>query len=114
MAENKNECCGSEETTKEEGKLQKAKDFWNNHKKEICTLLPVFIGAGIELVKIAAKRSVMREEQHLKDDYIYDRSMGHYYELRRKPNSSEWIQIDQRKQEGETLGCILQDMGMLK
>jgi hypothetical protein len=56
----------------------------------------------------------VKQEAHLKDEYIYDRSNGHYYELRRKIKSSEWQMIDQRKREGEMLGDILQDMRLLK
>lgn len=103
----------SEENQKK-GKIDKVKMFWNDHKKEIITLTPVIIGAVVEFAKIAAQKSTIKEERHLKDDYVYDRSMGHYYELRRKLRSSEWVQIDQRKSEGENLGNILQDMGVLK
>lgn len=95
-------------------KCTDAKIWCKNHKAEIITLAPVLISGTIELVKIVAKKGTVKEEQHLKDEYIYDRSNGHYYELRRKIKSSEWQMIDHRKREGEMLGDILQDMRLLK
>jgi hypothetical protein len=95
-------------------KFSDAKEWCNNHKAEIISLTPVLVSAAVELTKIAAKRGTINEERHLKDDYIYDRSMGHYWELRRKPKQSEQLMIDQRRREGEPLGGILQDMRLLK
>jgi hypothetical protein len=95
-------------------KFSDAKEWRKNHKAEIITLTPVLISAAVELIKIAAKRGTINEERHLKDNYVYDRSAGHYLEVRRKPKSSEWLMIDQRRREGEVLGDILQDMRLLK
>ena len=72
------------------------------------------MGGIIEIAKISTKRYTVNEEKALKERYIYDRSTGHYYEMKRKPKSSEWLQIEQRKQNGETLGWILNDMKLLK
>lgn len=100
---------------------EKAQVKWDNfkcwcsdHKEQIVVFGPVIIGGVVEVIKIAAKRGNVNEEKNLKERYIYDRSQGHYYELKRKPKSSEWIQIDQRKSEGEHLGNILRDMRLLK
>lgn len=95
-------------------KVQNATDWCKNHKEVIVVFGPVIISGVLEFIKISAKKSSVKEEKMLKDRYIYDRSQGHYYEIIRKPKSSEWIQIDQRKQNGEALGCILDDMGLLK
>ena len=100
------------ETAKE--KLSDVRQWCGNHKAEIMVLAPVLISGAVEMVKVATKKKNLNEEQHLKDNYIYDRSMGHYYELRRKLKSSEWLQIEERKAEGETLGRILEDMRVLK
>jgi len=50
----------------------------------------------------------------LKDLYCYDRSLGHYWKLRRELTNSEWVEIDQRKQNGERLADILDELKALK
>lgn len=89
-------------------------EWCKTHKETIIVFGPVVAGSLIELLKINNKRRTVNEEKALKDRYIYDRSSGHYYELKRKPKNSELLQIDQRKQEGESLGWILNDMRLLK
>lgn len=96
-------------------KFEDVKQWCKEHQNEALVLAPVVISGTIEVFKIVMKRKNLSEERSLKENFIYDRSMGHYYELRRKLKSSEWIQIEKRKLEGrETLGEILQDMNVLK
>lgn len=95
-------------------KLHCATEWCENHKEMIAVFGPVMIGSIVEMAKIATKNHTVNEEKALKEKYIYDRSSGHYYELKRQPKSSEWLQIDQRKQNGESLGMILNDMRLLK
>ncbi len=83
-------------------------------EKIVPVMAPVVIGSIVEIAKIATRQRSINEEKALKDRYIYDRSNGHYYELRRKLKTSEWLQIEQRKQNGESLGWILNDMRLLK
>ena len=56
----------------------------------------------------------MKEEKQLKNDYCYDRSLGHYWKLRRELTNEEWIAIDKRKRNGERLGDILAELKVLK
>lgn len=91
-----------------------AAEWCKNHKEAIIVFGPVIASGIVEICKISTKRHVVNEEKALKNRYIYDRSSGHYYELRRKPKNSEWLQIEHRKQNGETLGMILNDMRLLK
>lgn len=95
-------------------KIRNGVEWCKTHKELIVVFGPVFMGSLIEIIKISTKRHTVREEKALKERYIYDRSTGHYYEMKRKPKSSEWLQIEQRKQNGETLGWILNDMKLLK
>lgn len=95
-------------------KLHCAVEWCKDHKETIIVFGPVIMGGIIEICKISAKSHTVSEEKALKDRYIYDRSTGHYYELRRKPKTSEWLMIEQRKQNGESLGWILNDMRLLK
>lgn len=104
-----------------ENKKEKAKEklhgvvqWGSKHKAEIVVFGPVLITGAVEIIKTATKKQNLNEERRLKDNYIYDRSMGHYYELKHKLSSSEWLQIEERKGEGESLGRILKDMNVLK
>lgn len=94
--------------------LMRAVEWTKAHKEAIIVFGPVIMGGIVEIAKIQTKVHVTNEERALKERFIYDRSTGHYYELRRKPKTSEWLQIEQRKQNGETLGWILNDMRLLK
>lgn len=91
-----------------------AAEWCKNHKEAIIVFGPAIMGGIIEICKISTRRQTVKEEKALKDRYIYDRPAGHYYELRRKPKTSEWLQIEQRKENGESLGWILNDMGLSK
>lgn len=92
-----------------------AKIDWGKQHQEVVVIFgPVLLGSVVELIKIATKHHNISEERALKDRYIYDSSNRHYYEMRRKPKTKEWLQIDQRRENGESLGWILSDMGLLK
>lgn len=96
-------------------KMDVAKGWCERNKDTLLTLAPYAITLGIELIKIASKRGCICEERKLKNNYIYDRENGHFYELKRKPKSSEWLQIDHMRELGDlSLGIILRDMGLLK
>lgn len=89
--------------------------YWCKENKEIIVICgPVIAGSVIELVKIATRQHRVNEERELKDKYVYDRKMGNYYYLRRKPKSQEWLIINQRRENGEDLGSILASMRLLK
>ena len=63
---------------------------------------------------IDAYLAKLRKERNLKELYCYDRSLGHYWELRRKLTNREWIDINKRMREGKKLGEILQELKVLK
>lgn len=67
--------------------------------------------AGIKAVN---KQINLRKEKNLKDLYCYDRSLGHYWKLRRELKNSDWVEIDRRKQNGERLADILDELKLLK
>lgn len=72
----------------------------------------VFAG-GKYLAKASIKRSNIKAEEDVKNLYCYDRSLGHYWKLRRELRNDEWIEIDRRKQNGERLSDILYSMRVL-
>lgn len=98
-----------------EMRYEEVKEWCRNNKEVIIAVAPSLIGGAVELIKIAFKKGYVNEEKHLKNNYIYDREKGHYYELCRKPKSSEWLQIDHMREVGDVpLGVILNDMKLLK
>ncbi len=82
-------------------KIEDVKGWFRNNKDMILILGPAVIGAaafGWGLGKMAS----------------YDRSLGHYWALRRELTNREWAEIDQRKKSGERLADILSEMKVLK
>ena len=95
-------------------KAMKVAEFGRDHKEII-----IAIGTGIAIVINGIVRPSIRKhnlklERNNKELYCYDRSLGHYWRLNRKLTNSDWLEINQRKAEGETLGDILRDLRVLK
>lgn len=85
-----------------------------NHPEEalgIGCLTLVVIGNVVTKTK---KAKALEKEEELKEEYCYDRSLGHYWRLRRKISNDEWLEINRRKNEGESLGEILEQLRLLK
>lgn len=102
-------------TLKERAKtgFQKVRDWGSKHKESIIVFGPILISSAVELVKILKRDKTVKEDRRLKENYIYDRSAGHYYELKRKPTNKEWMMIDEGRK-NENLGMVLNDMELLK
>lgn len=107
---------GSQATLKEkiEHKLNNAKDWAIDNKELLIKVAPVVIGGVRVAAKIAHKQIVLHKTKDLKELYCYDRSLGHYWQLKRKLSNKEWIEIDKRKANGERLSDILSAMNVLK
>lgn len=95
-------------------KIQNGKEWLIRNKETIIVLAPVVIGCGTTVFKVVDKRINLRKQENLKDLYCYDRSLGHYWRLRRELSNKEWLEIDQRKKDGERLSDILSEMKVLK
>lgn len=122
----------SKEIPVEEDKRNRFEDFkawigrtkdkisvWCGENKEIIVVMaPILVGSVVELVKISAKRQNIKEEEYLKNNYIYDRSNGHYYEIKNirssKKRNKNFLEIDRRRNDGEKLYDILDSMKLLK
>ena len=92
---------------------QKTKAFCINNREIV---IPVAITLSTGLVKIskmAVKSKNLKKEEQLKEEYCYDRSLGHYWKLRRPLTNDEWLEIDQRKRDGERLSDILAELTVL-
>lgn len=66
------------------------------------------------IVKVVGKRINLHKQESVKNLYCYDRSLGHYWRLRRELSNREWLEIDNRKRNGERLSEILDEMKVLK
>ena len=95
-------------------KKMKVQTWCYAHKDQIITYGPIVVGGIAAGAKMLSKHAALAKEQDLKDLYCYDRSLGHYWKLRRELTNDEWLEIDKRKKEGERLSDILDDMKVLE
>ena len=95
-------------------KINSGKQFIVRNKETIITLTPVVITGITTVSKVVNKRINLRKEENLKELYCYDRSLGHYWKLRRELTNDEWLEIDKRKKNGERLSDILDELKVLK
>lgn len=98
-------------------KFKKAKNdainFVKNNKELIVASIPVVITC-INVANKIVKTIDSRMERTRKDNQYYDRTLGMYVDLKRKPKQSEYIKIQERRNNGEKLSDILIDMGLVK
>ena len=87
--------------------------FLHNNKETIITLVPIVIGVGTYVIKTGVKQHQINKAERIKNMYCYDRSLGHYWKLRRELSNSEWVEIDKRKKSGERLADILESLKVL-
>lgn len=97
-----------------EGEIYKAK-VWAKKNPEMALLI---VGSGITAAgyvgKAVVKHVNLNKQEAVKVLYCYDRSLGHYWKLRRELTNKEWLEIDRRKRAGEKLADILDEMKVLK
>jgi hypothetical protein len=108
------ECKKAERRQKWEDRLAKAKNWWDENKNAVIVGAPIVGGFAIKGLQILGRYHNLRLEQRNKDRRCYDTSLGHYWELKRKLNNSDWVKINNRRRRGESLGEILNDLGVLK
>lgn len=90
-------------------KINKVQSWANNNREAI-----LILGAATASVKAVSRHVSQNNEKKLKENYCYDRSLGHYWKLRRELTNSEWVEIDRRKNNGERLADILEELKVLK
>ena len=103
-------------------KAKNAMRWINQNKEMIVVLAPVAASSTALLGKWVIKpiwkgtvvRANLRRQEHIKTGFIYDPSLGAYYELSKKLNNQQKIELDQRRQAGERIGNILREMNVLK
>ena len=88
---------------------------WCKENPEIAiVVIPLVAKTGANLVKAVSKNVNLRKQESIKNLYCYDRSLGHYWSLRRELTNQEWLEVDRRKKAGERLADILESMKVLK
>lgn len=88
---------------------------WSIKNKEIIIIFgPIVIAGVTKTLKFVAKAIILDKEKKVKDLYCYDRSLGHYWALRRELTNAEWVLVDKRKANGERLADILDELKVLK
>lgn len=78
------------------------------------TLLTVLTKGTINLGKETIRNANLRKEEALRDLTIWDPSERHRWQLRRKLTSEEWLEISEKRANGEKLSDILNAMKVLK
>lgn len=90
--------------------VKNAGEWIVENRETIVRLAPIVVGgltAVAGVAKVVGKRVNLHKQEQLKDLYCYDRSLGHYWKLRRELSNKEWLEIDTRKKKGERLADIL-------
>ena len=95
-------------------KLRDGKEWIVRNKEAVIILTPIAIKGATSIIKVVGKSRNLRKEEELKDLYCYDRSLGHYWRLKRELSNREWLEIDRRKRNGERLSDILTELKVLK
>ena len=91
---------------------------WIRNNKEILAIVIPVVGVSIKgtakIIKGISKNVALSQEKQLKEKFIYDRSLGKYLELKKPLTNAQMTSILERKDNGEKLGGILQNMNLLK
>lgn len=95
-------------------KIQDGKEWFMRNKEVIIPLVPVVIGSTATITKVVGKHINLHKQESVKNLYCYDRSLGHYWRLKRELSNKEWLEIDRRKKNGERLSDILSELKVLK
>lgn len=104
----------AERKAKWKQRFNNAKEWISDNKAVVIAVGPVLIGGVVKGIQVLGRAHNLRLERSNKDLRCYDASLGHYWELRRKLNNSEWVEIEHRRANGERLADILDDLNVLK
>lgn len=93
---------------------QKVADWWERNKFYVFTGLPIIAGVATKGIQAFGKYRTAKVEERNKDLRCWDASLGHYWELNRKLTNDDWVRINNRRDRGESLGSILDELKVLK
>ena len=102
----------------------KCKDFecWIANNPQLASVLipgAIVLGGGLikgatSLGKAAIQNSTARQQNRVDDRKLYDPSSGFYWNLKRELNTSQKLELERRRKEGDSMGEILEDMRVLR
>ena len=92
----------------------RSRDFVVQHWREGLGIFVLGCSAATALGHGMDRMAQAKEDRLRHTSYCYDRSLGHYWELRRNPSNAEWMEINYRKKCGESLADILRSMHLLR
>lgn len=104
----------AERKAKVDALKEKAKDIWSEYKGAIIVGTPLVLGIGKKMINHALRTHRLNLEERNRYKHVYDPSLGMYYETRRKLTNKDKLTIDRRHKNGESIGSILEDLGILK
>lgn len=96
-----------------EYQLWRLEQWAKENPEQAATIAVTVIGAVGFIARKAITASELRKEMRLKDRYIYDRSLGSYWKLRRKPTQTEMLKIERMRRTGMSYGEILTSLRLL-
>lgn len=98
-------------------KVDKIKKWAREHPEYAYATAVTLVAGGAKITKTLYKnhhkKVVLDRVEDLKDRYVYDRSLGHYWKLRRVLTNQEWLELDRRRKQGERMADILASMDVL-
>ena len=101
-------------TCRAKGAVHKAKVWAEQNPEKAALIASGAVAAAQYIGKAAIKDYRDNKEANQLKLRCYDPSKGHYYYLKRELSNKEWLMIDKRRDAGEKLPDILDDMRVLK
>ena len=103
----------AERRAKRQARKEAIKKWVVDNKAVIIGSIPVVVATTTKVVKGVKRHKNYKAEKDLKDLYIYDAHLKHYWKLKRPLTPAEWFKVHERKEKGERLEVILRDMRVL-
>ena len=94
-------------------RLWQMKEWAKQNPESAATIVCTAIGALGIMIRRSCSAAKIAREQRLKDRYIYDRSLGRYWTLRRKLTAAEQVAIESMRKSGMGYGEILSRLKLL-
>lgn len=89
------------------------KMWFEAHPRETFAIIAVMASGAVKIIPKLLRARNINEQERIKEEYVYDRSLGHYWKLKRPLDNDEWREIEERKRNGERLGDILEELKVL-
>ena len=90
------------------------KQWYEDNKLIVWLVGPAVVSGAFGIGKAILKSKNIAAEAALKDLRFYDPHHGHYFDLSKKLTNAQKMIVDARVDAGETLGKVLDEMGVLK